>query len=200
MHKSLIVDPRIRGKIEDLVPIPIVVRVTDFNEAGAKAFYEDIEKATNTKQPIIPVMIDSYGGEVYACLDMMSHMLSLSTPIATIVTGKAMSCGAMLFAMGKTRYMAPNATLMLHDVSAVIGGKMAELKSSAKEAARIQKLIFSLISKNIGKPNKYFTDILHEKSHAEWYIGVNEAKRHNICTNIGVPKIITRVTLSYEFQ
>lgn len=199
MRRTLIVDPRIRGKVEELVAQPVVVRVTKFTEEGAKSFHEEMEKAHQTHQPVIPVVIDSYGGQVYSLLDMIAQIQSATLPVVTVLEGKGMSCGAMLFAMGQQRYMAPHATLMLHDVSSGSWGKIEEVKADAKETERLHKLIFAIVAKNVGKPDDYFTKIIHDKGHAEWFLNAKEAKKHNLCTHIGVPELTTEIALSYKF-
>ena len=47
---------------------PVIIRVNDFNEDAAKKFQAEIAAAHNTGQDVIPVVIDSYGGEVYLSL------------------------------------------------------------------------------------------------------------------------------------
>lgn len=199
MRRTLVVDPTIRAKHHELIDQPVVIRVTKFNEEGAKAFGDEMEKAHSTGQPIIPVVIDSYGGQVYSLLDMIVQIQASNIPVATVLEGKGMSCGAVLFAMGTQRYMSPLATLMIHDVSSGSWGKIEEVKASAEETERVHKLIFSLVSKNVGKTEQYFTDILHDKGHAEWYLTAKEAKKHNLCTHIAVPEMKAEVRVNYKF-
>ena len=40
MRRTLIVDPRIRGKYTDIIDLPIVLRVRKFDEEAAKTFTE----------------------------------------------------------------------------------------------------------------------------------------------------------------
>ena len=47
--------------IDDL---PVVIRVRKFDEASAKAFSDEMARAQNSGQPVIPIIIDSYGGQV----------------------------------------------------------------------------------------------------------------------------------------
>lgn len=199
MRRTLVVDPRIKAKHHELLDQPVVVRVTKFTEEGAKSFTDDMEKAHNTSQPIIPVVIDSYGGQCYSLLDMIAQIQSAKLPVVTILESKGMSCGAMLFAMGNQRYMAPHSTLMLHDVSTGTYGKVEEVKADVKEAERLHKLIFGLIAKNVGKDEDYFTKQLHDRSHAEWYLTAKEAKKHNLCTHIGIPELAVEVNVNYKF-
>ena len=85
--------------IDDL---PIIIRLTKFDEASAKAFSSAVMKAQNTGQPVLPIIIDSYGGQVYSLMSMISDIKHSRIPVATIVQGKAMSCGAILFSFGDT--------------------------------------------------------------------------------------------------
>ena len=98
---------------------PIIIRVNKFDEPTAKAFSGAVMRAQNTGQQILPVIIDSYGGQVYSLMSMISDIKHSKIPVATIVQGNAMSCGAILFSFGDEghRYMDPDATLMIHDVS-----------------------------------------------------------------------------------
>ena len=104
--------------IEDL---PVVIRVRSFTEAAAKEFSNLVTKAQNTGQPVLPVIIDSYGGQVYSLMSMISDIKHSKIPVATIVQGKAMSCGAILSSFGAEgkRYMDPDSTVMIHDVSSM---------------------------------------------------------------------------------
>ena len=117
MYKKLTVDPAIRAKHNELLDQPVIVVVTTFNDEGVKNFREDMEKAHHTGQPLIPVLIDSYGGSVYGCLDMVSHLKKSELPV-----------------------------------------------------------------------------------HADWFLTAKEAKKHKICTNIGIPELKVHVGVNYTFE
>ena len=120
--------------------LPVVIRVNKFDEAAAKDFSKEVTRAQNTGQPTLPVIIDSYGGQVYSLMSMISDLERSRIPVATIIQGKAMSCGAVLFSFGTEgyRFMAPDATVMIHDVSSGGRGKVEEIKADAAEAERIR--------------------------------------------------------------
>jgi len=200
MYRKLIVDPLIRARHADLIKTPVIVLVQQFNEQGVKDFREDMERAHGTGQPIIPIVIDSYGGSVYGCLDMIGILQKASLPVYTIVNGKAMSAGAILFGMGKKRFMAENATLMLHDAATYTGGKIEEVKADAKECDRLNKLIFGLIANNVGQKETYFYNMIHEKGHADWFLTSKQAKKHKLCTDIGVPELRVKISVDYQFS
>ena len=125
-----------------------MIRVNKFDEESAKKFAEQIGLAHNTGQKVIPVVIDSYGGQVYSLMSMIAAIKHSELPVATIVEGKAMSCGAILFSFGEDglRFMDPNATVMIHDVSSMDMGKVEELKASAKEADRLNTIIYTMMA------------------------------------------------------
>ena len=114
--------------------LPVVIRVNKFDEKAAQDFSKDVARAQNTGQPVLPIIIDSYGGQVYSLMSMISDIQHSRLPVATIVQGKAMSCGAILFSFGVDgmRYMDPDATVMIHDVSSMAWGKVEEVKVSAQ--------------------------------------------------------------------
>jgi ATP-dependent Clp protease protease subunit len=183
--------------IEDL---PIVIRVRKFDEAAAKEFSELMSLAQNTGQPVVPVIIDSYGGQVYSLMSMISDIRHSKIDVATIVQGKAMSCGALLFSFGKDgmRYMDPDATLMIHDVSSMRFGKVEEIKASAEETERLNKKVYRMMAKNCGHPEDYFLDIIHQKGHADWFLDTPQARKHNLANYDHIPTL--KITTKVEFD
>ena len=184
--------------IDDL---PVVIRVRKFDEASAKAFSETMASAQNTGQPIVPVIIDSYGGQVYSLMSMISDVKNSKIPVATIVQGKAMSCGAILFSFGTAahRYMDPDATLMIHDVSSMGWGKVEEIKADATEVERLNQKVYRMMAKNCGQPEDYFLNIVHEKSHADWYLDAEECRKHNMASHLHMPELKIKASVTFDF-
>ena len=177
-------------KTNDLFRVePVVVRVNKFNEEAVKKFEEGFNKAHQTGQSIVPVVIDSYGGQVYSLLAMLDILRSSRLPVATIAMGKAMSCGSALLAFGEVgmRYAAPNCTVLIHDVSSFAWGKNEEVKASAEETDRLNQLLFTEMAKHCGQGKKYFLDLIHEKGHADWFMTAKAAKSHRLVDHVKVP-------------
>jgi len=181
---------------------PIIIRVNKFDEENAKKFDQEIAQAHNTGQKVIPVVIDSYGGEVYSLMSMISAIKHAELPVATIVEGKAMSCGATLFTCGKEgmRYMDPSATLMIHDVSSVELGKVEEVKAGAAEADRLNSIVYKMMAANCGKKEDYFLKMVDQKKHADWFLDSEEALKHNLANHLRVPKLTVDVSVNIEFE
>lgn len=196
-------DPRIIAKEDDLLHDIVVIRVNKFNDEAAKDFSEDISDAHNTGQPIIPVIIDSYGGEVYSLLAMIAEIDKSDLPIATIAVGKAMSCGSVLLACGTPgyRYCSENARIMIHDVSSMSWGKVEEIKAEAKETDFLNQFLFTDLARRCGhKDENYFLNKIHEKNHAEWYMGAKECKRQKLIDKIGVPTFKTTIKVEMTLE
>jgi len=182
--------------------LPVVIRVNKFDEKAAEDFSKSVARAQNTGQPVLPVIIDSYGGQVYSLMSMISDIEHSRIPVATIVQGKAMSCGAILFSFGVDgmRYMDPDATVMIHDVSSMGWGKVEEIKADAKEVERLNQKIYRMMAKNCGHHEEYFLDIVHEKGHADWFLDAKEAKRHKLANKLKVPEMKIGVKVQFEFK
>ena len=60
---------------------PVIIRVNEFTEKSAKEFSQKIAMAHNTGQKVIPIIIDSYGGQVYSLMSMIAEIKSASLPI-----------------------------------------------------------------------------------------------------------------------
>ena len=200
MNWTLSISPLIK-EIELRKP-PVIIRVNKFNEESAKKFSEEMAQAHNTGQKIIPVVIDSYGGEVYSLMAMISTIKYAEIPVATIVEGKAMSCGAILFSFGTQgyRFMDPDATLMIHDVSSMDMGKVEELKAGALEADRLNNIVYKMMAQNCGKKDDYFMNIVDKKKHADWFSSAQQAKKHGLANHLRVPKFNVVVGVDIDFE
>lgn len=198
------IDPNIRsaGKLLDVVDMPIVITLGDVTEEAAKEFDKQVSAAHNTGQAVIPVIVDSYGGSVYALMSILGTMEQSILPIATIVTGKAMSAGAAVAACGTPgfRYMDPNATFMIHEVSSYSeGSKITDLKNDANEAERLNRLMFLKIAANCSKTDNYFTDLIRGNNNADLYMMYDEALKHNLIDHLGIPSFVVNISKTIEF-
>ena len=189
-------------KIEDLCDLPVVVYVNKFNEESAKQFLTDMMRAEQNRQPVIPIVIDSYGGQVDALLSMVDCIRRSRKQVATIVMGKAMSCGALLFSCGHEglRFMAPSSRLMIHDVSSFTLGKVEDVKTDANELERLNQHVYRMMARNCGQHETYFLDLVHDKGHVDWYLTAEDAVSHKLANHIRVPEFKVKVALDVQFK
>lgn len=181
---------------------PVVIIVNEFDEESANEFATLMSAAQNTGQKVVPVVIDSFGGQAYSLLSMIGSIKSSKIPVATIVKGKAMSCGALLASFGEEglRFMDKDSTLMIHDVSSFAFGKVEELKANTRESERLNKKLYTMMARNCGKPDDYFLNLIHDKGHADWFLEAEEAKEHNIVQQLRIPNLKGTVSVSFELE
>lgn len=197
MKSFVRLDQKIRCKQENLHLDGIAsIRLSGaFNYEMVQKFHDEFNDLLDKNPKFVPIIVDSYGGEVYCLLELISLIQSSPVPVATICNGKAMSCGGMLFMFGheNLRFMSEHATIMLHEVSTVSFGKVEEIKADAKETDRLNTKIFQMAARHLGHKENYFLDLLHKMNHSEIYLTAKDAKKHNICNHIGVPQLVTEV-------
>ena len=195
-------DPCIKAKMEDLVDHPVIVRVGDIDDESMKDFFTDMQKAFSSPQPVVPIVIDSCGGSAYTLMAMVDIIRSSPKPVSTVVVGKAMSAGGALLSFGTKgyRYVAPAATLMIHEVSGWSGGKVEEVKADAQEIERLNQTVFKMMAKNCGQKPNYFLEKIHQKSHAEWYLTANQVLRERLADHVGVPTLSVRIEAKFDYS
>ena len=198
MKHKVTISPLI--KIIELRKSPVIIRVNKFDEESAKTFALEMAQAHSTGQDIIPVVIDSYGGQVYSLMSMIAAIRDAELPVATIVEGKAMSCGAVLFSFGEDglRFMDKDSTVMIHDVSSMELGKIEEIKAGAKEAERLNDKIYTMMARNCGKKDDYFLKIVDKKKHADWFLDGEECKKHDLANHLRLPTMTVDVSVNIE--
>lgn len=192
----------IKPAYKDLIDPLTFIQVNKFTEDSAKEVAKGFAEAHNTGQPIVPIKIDSYGGQVHSLLAMLAEIESSKLPVATLVMGKAMSCGAILLGLGNIghRYADANSTIMIHDVSKSSWGKIEDLKADIKEVERLSTLIFQKLALHCGHKNKdYFLKLIASKKHVDWYLTPAEAKKHKLIDHVGVPHFSVNIKTDIKF-
>jgi ATP-dependent Clp protease protease subunit len=178
-----------------------VIRVNEFTEESAKQFSEEFRFANNTSQPVIPIIIDSYGGQVDSLSSMISDIRHAEKPVATIVVGKAMSCGSLLLSCGTPgyRYADPGSRIMIHEVSSGDFGKVTDLVSSTEETTRLNKFYFELLARNCKKKSDFILKEMRKRNNSDWFLTPKDAQTLGLVEHLFVPKLVRDVKVSYSF-
>ncbi len=181
---------------------PKIIRVNEFTEKSLEQFEEEMDEAHSTGQPIIPIVVDSFGGGVYAALGMIAAIESAKVPVATILSSKAMSAGAILFMCGADghRYMHPEAVMMIHDVGSFTSGKVEEIKADAKHLDALNDRIYKRISRKLGKPEAYIGDLIKKQHHVDWFLNAKECKKFGFANHLRIPSFEIEISLSMSLK
>jgi ATP-dependent protease ClpP protease subunit len=196
------IDPRLRiEKLDEVLDEPVIIRVNEFDEEALEDFEEDLDEAHATGQPVIPICIDSYGGSAYGVLGMIAAIEQARVPVATILTSKAMSAGAILFMFGTEgyRFMHPHASMMIHDIGSWTAGKVEEIKADTKNLDEMNRAVYKRASVHIGQPAEFLGELIKSHNHVDWFLGAKEAKKHNIANHLKIPCFEVEISLDVRF-
>lgn len=198
MHPRIILGHPLLNADKPLRHKPVIHHIKDFDEESGKHLAEAISKATANQQGVLPIVVDSFGGDVYGLLSIIEEIKAAPIPIATIVRGKAMSCGAMLAALGTRgmRYIGPHSHILIHHISSSHMGITPSLKEDQKQTSRLEKQVFEMVDKNCGHKPGYFLGKLKPMEGADWYITPREAVNLGLVDHIKIPEF--RVDISVE--
>lgn len=178
------------------------IRVTEFDSYSLGCFIKRFNQYVDLGVPVIPVTIDSYGGEVYSLLGMIDVIESSSVPVLTYSTSKSMSCGAFLAAFGTKgyRYISPLSTIMIHSISGFDWGKLEDMKSNVKEMDRLTDIVFGKLDEVCGQEQHFFKALIKENLNADFYVGAEDCKKYGLVDHIGVPDIEISFDITSKFK
>lgn len=134
-----------------------------------------------TPEPI-KIWIDSYGGYVYQCLGLLGIIDNSLTPVHTIVTGCAMSCGFLISISGHKRFGFSKSTYLYHQVSGGAFGKVKDMEEEILETKRLQKIIEDhTLEKTKIDPDK-LRSVYDQKR--DWFIDSKQALKLGVIDEI----------------
>lgn len=199
MRWEVIGDPGKSTESTD-TPTPEVVHINKFDDATIKTLGESIGKAHKNKQKYLPVFIETWGGSAYHLMGLVSLIESSPVEIHTIVCGRAMSAGAILFCFGKKRFISETGWLMVHDLSAGDWGKVDSMVSNTKQFEKLRDEVYKRAAKAIGKPIAYFLQKMKKNQNNDWYLDAKDAKKEKIATDVGIPTYRVKTITEYTYK
>lgn len=181
---------------------PITIRVNDIEEDKSKDFFDKFEDAQNTGQNIIPIIIDSYGGDIYSLFAMIDCIRQSKITVMTICSGKACSAGAILLSCGHEgyRYITPNSSVMIHDVSSVLMGKADEMGASMKEVNRVNAQLYGILDENCGQKPGYFKEKIKKLKNVDFWLTPEKALEFNLINHIAVPNLTYKIDYNFSLN
>lgn len=174
------------------------ITVNSFNENASTNFRNQFFRLESSDQAIIPIVIDSFGGDVYSLLSMVSIIESSNKPVATICDSKAMSCGAMLFSCGNKglRFFGPRAYMLIHQISCETYGKFTDIMVSTEHTSDLNEEVFKLLDKNSGKRKGYFEKMLFDSANSDLYLNAEAVVKHGLADHISIPRLSVEHTIT----
>ena len=189
-------------KVVELRQDPIMINITSIDEETAAEFREAMSMAHNSGQEVIPIVIDSYGGNIHSLISMIDAIKSSQRKVATVIIGKALGCAAILASMGTPgyRFISKHASMMLNNLTKEVSSKKDDFKPDIREVERLYKLVCDLVDNNCSQESGFFEGLIKDKGGCDWYLESTDAIDFKLIDHIDSPYFEVDIHLAYSFD
>lgn len=167
--------------------------VTEFNSQSLLAFYRKFNQLENDPSVgIIPIVIDSYGGEIYSLNGMISLIKTSKKKVMTMTMSKAKSCGLSLLAAGSKglRFISPYAEVLYHEASYFAGyDKVTDHEMAAITSRRLSDKLLNQLALDSGTPVEKLRSMVKDAGNSDLQFTAEEAVKLGFADHIGMPSI-----------
>jgi len=133
------------------------------------------------KKAPVNLMINSPGGDVHEMLGIIDYIESLEVPVNTICRGRAFSAAAIILACGTgSRMMSKRSTVMFHQSSSFLGGKMSDISAYLDNVKNIEKTIYDILADKTNKDQVWWKDNMK----SDLYLTAEQLKEYNVIDTI----------------
>ena len=133
------------------------------------------------KEAPVNLMINSPGGDVHEMLGIIDYIESLNVKVNTICRGRAFSAAAIILACGTgTRMMSKRSTVMFHQSSSFLGGKMSDISAYLDNVKNIEKTIYDILAEKTNKDQAWWKDNMK----SDLYLTAEQLKEYNVIDTI----------------
>jgi ATP-dependent Clp protease protease subunit len=133
------------------------------------------------KNDPINIIINSNGGDVYESLGIIDYMNTLQVPVNVIARGRAMSAAAMILCCATgIRAAAKSTTIMVHEASAEIFGKSADIKSNTDHIVSLETSFYKMMSEK----TKMDQDFWEKACRKDYYMSAEKALEFGLIDQI----------------
>jgi len=120
----------------------------------------------------INLMINSAGGDIHEMMGLIDYIGSLNVKVNTICRGKAFSAAAVILTCGTgVRMISRNSTLMFHQASSMISGKLTDVSNTVDFVRKVENDIYSILA---GK-SKHDTSWWKNQMRSDLYLTADKA-------------------------
>jgi len=120
----------------------------------------------------INLMINSAGGDIHEMMGLIDYIGSLNVKVNTICRGKAFSAAAVILTCGTgVRMISRNSTLMFHQASSMISGKLTDVSNTVDFVRKVENDIYNILA---GK-SKHDMDWWKNQMRSDLYLTADKA-------------------------
>lgn len=132
------------------------------------------------KRKPIWIFLQNYGGDGDMMWMLIDVVKTSVTPVYTVNMGVSASAAAILFIAGKKRFMMPNATVVIHEGSAQIGGDAVKVLDASDSYRKELKKVKEFILTNTKIPPA----TLNKRRNNDWTIDAEYCLEHGVCDQV----------------
>tara|TARA_R110000851_G_scaffold130701_1_gene264427 strand:- start:392 stop:1036 length:645 start_codon:yes stop_codon:yes gene_type:complete len=119
-------------------------------------------KGLEYKGPIdapINLMINSPGGDIHEMMGIIDYLNSLSVKINTVCRGRAFSAASIILTCGTgNRMVSKHSTIMFHQASSMISGKMTDVTATVDFVKQVEGDIYKMLASKTKKDVAWWKD------------------------------------------
>ena len=125
--------------------------------------YRTIESYKGEADAPINLILNSPGGDIHEMLGVIDYVNTLNVKVNIICRGKALSAAAIILvcATGQ-RMVSKNSTIMFHQASSFISGKLSDITATIEYVKKIETDLYALLAEKTKKEASWWE--VHMKS------------------------------------
>ena len=124
------------------------------------------------KSADINLMINSPGGDVHEMFGIIDYIESLEVKVNTICRGRAFSAAAVILTCGTgTRMMSKRSTVMFHQSSSFLGGKMSDITAYLDNVKNLEVSVYEILAEKTNQESSWWKD----KMRTDLYLTADKA-------------------------
>jgi len=156
----------LNDEIEDHTLFDLMIRIRRILKFRNGASYK------GSKTDPINLMINSPGGDIHELMGIIDYINSLSCKVNTICRGRAFSAASVILACGTgTRMVSKNSTIMFHQASSMISGKMTDVSATVDFVKQIENDVYKILATKTKKDAAWWKD----NTRTDMYLTSNQA-------------------------
>ena len=128
----------------------------------------------------IKLIINSYGGDLYAGFTIISAIRASQTPVYTYNVGTAFSCGFFILINGHKRFGSEYSSYLFHQGSNFCGGDAHKVIQEVDH----YKYLLKQMKKNVIEETKISSELFEEHQKDDWYFDVKKALKFGVIDEI----------------
>lgn len=166
MDRKIWLDEEIGDNTIDIVRRIILWNIED----------EDGSVSVENRKPIF-LYIMSPGGDSDYMWSLVDTILASETPVITVNMGQCASAAGIIFMSGHRRLMMKNATVMIHEGSAVFNGDSTKVIDASENYKVMLRKLHNYILSRTSIPDR----ALKSKKSNDWELDAEKCMQYGVC-------------------